>query len=63
MSDGNHFEAELSGTVTVVRVLPDAIQWLRGLADGHAKAFDAELTVLLDAAPGPVVLDLGRLHE
>ena len=60
MSDGNHFEAELSGAVTVVLVLPDAIQWLRGLADGHSEAFDAELTVLLDAAPGPVVLDLGR---
>jgi len=60
MPDGNHFETELSGAVAVIRVLPDAIQWLRGLADARPQAFQEELTALLDAAPGPVVLDLGR---
>ncbi len=59
MPDGKHFEAEMSGAVTVIRALPDSLLWLRGLADRHRQTFHDELTGLLDAAPGPVVFDLG----
>jgi anti-anti-sigma regulatory factor len=53
----------MSGPVTVIHASPASIEWLRNLVDPRrdhsGQVFHDELTALMDAAPGPVVLDLG----
>ena len=63
MSDQSHFQLEMSGPVTVIHASPESLDWLRGLVDPRrdqsGQVFHDELTALMDAAPGPVVLNLG----
>lgn len=60
MAAGKHFETELIGDATVIRVMPESLVWLRGLVDENGKEFAEELSGLMTAAPGAVVLDLGN---